>query len=181
LEDSEPKGIAMIGLLRFQIAVAFAFWFSFIPAPASAQGGGLHVRFGFDGTVDCDQPQKVKDFPIHGAGTGVMYPDRRASLDLSVRASTTNRIHFDATLGGAPTSAPGGTAQLRVASASTLRMVWDLPNSNFVVNLTATKASCSVRIDTQLKRGSRQYTLFDGGRFFFCSKPQIVQTSCQVK
>jgi hypothetical protein len=168
-------------LLRFCIATAIACLFCFIFDSAFAQSDTLHLRFGFDGTVDCDQPQKVTGFPIHGTGTGVIYTDRRASLDLSVRGSTTNRIHFDATLGGAPTPAPGGTAQLRVASANSLRMVWDLPNSDFVVNLTATKASCSVRIDTHLKRGSRQYTLFDGGKFFFCSKPRIIQTSCQGK
>jgi hypothetical protein len=126
-------------LLRFCIATAIACLFCFIFDSAFAQSDTLHLRFGFDGTVDCDQPQKVTGFPIHGTGTGVIYTDRRASLDLSVRGSTTNRIHFDATLGGAPTPAPGGTAQLRVASANSLRMVWDLPNSDFVVNLTATK------------------------------------------
>jgi hypothetical protein len=164
---------------RSSTAMAIAVLFCFVSDPVFAQSTGLHLRFSFDGAVDCDQPHKVKNFPIRGEGTGVMYADRRASLDLSVQGSTTNRIHFDATLGGAPTSVPGGSAQLRVASANTLRMVWDLPNSDFVVNLTAAKTSCSVKIDTRLKRGSRQYTLFDGGQFFFCSKPRITRTSCQ--
>ncbi|MGO4716580.1 hypothetical protein [Bradyrhizobium sp. 2TAF24] len=153
-----------------------------IASTAQAQPAGtLSVRFAFEGRVDCDQPRHVRDFPIHGEGTASLQQNRRTSLDMSIRATSTNRLHFDTNLGGAPTTAPGGTMQLRVISASRLRAIWQLPNNSFNVDLTAQGSSCAIRIDTALNRGSRQYTLFDGGQFYFCSKPRILSTRCSAQ
>jgi hypothetical protein len=141
----------------------------------------VNLQYQFAGTVDCDQPKQLRGFPISGRGSGVLFADRRASLDLTIAAASTNSIRFDATLGGQPIAAPGGTAQLRVAGGNRLRMTWSLPNNEFLIDLAAAKSTCTLKIETRLKGGARQYSLFDGGQFYFCSKPRITQTTCSLR
>ena len=148
---------------------------------AVGQSGQVNLQYEFAGAVDCDQPRRVSNFPITGRGSGVLFADRRASLDLTITGSSSNRIRFDATLGGQPIGAPGGTAQLRVASGNRLRMTWTLPNNEFIVEVAAAKSTCTLKIETRLRGGARQYSLFDGGQFYFCSKPRITQTSCNIR
>lgn len=151
--------------------------FAIVCDNATAQA--LNVRFQFSGSVDCDQPRKASNVPVSGRGTGVIYPDRRASLDLTTPNSS--RIRLEATLGGRPVPAPGGTAQLRVATSNRLRMTWSLPNNDFIVDITAAKTACTLRIETRLKPGARQYSLLSNGQFYFCGKPRIDQTSCTMR
>jgi hypothetical protein len=148
---------------------------------ATAQSGQVNLQYQFAGTIDCDQPRRISNFPISGRGSGVLFADRRASLDLTITGSSSNRIRFAPTLGGQPISAPGGTAQLRVASGNRLRMTWVLPNNEFIVDVAAAKSTCTLKIETRLRGGGRQYSLFDGGQFYFCSKPRITQTSCSIR
>jgi hypothetical protein len=171
-------------LSRFQSCAAFVLTGLAVAlsGPAAfAQADGLRISFDFTGRVDCDQPLKVNNFPFSGRGSGVLYGNRKASLDMSITGTSTNTMRFDASLGGRPTEAPGGTAQLRVAGSNRLRMIWSLPNNEFTVDITASKAGCKAAINTRLKGGSRQYSLFDGGRFLFCAKPRITQTSCNIR
>jgi hypothetical protein len=60
-------------------------------------------------------------------------------------------------------------------------MIWSLPNNEFTVDITASKTGCKAAINTRLRGGSRQYSLFDGGRFLFCGKPRITQTTCNIR
>lgn len=145
---------------------------------AYGQTGALRVRLSFAGTIDCDQPRQVRGLRISGEGTATLFPDRRASLDMSIRALNTNRLRFDATLGGQPVAAPGGTASLRVMSANQLRMSWDLPNNSLIVNLRAVPGSCTLSIEHRLRGGALKYSMFDGGAFYFCSRPNITTRTC---
>ena len=144
---------------------------------AAAQA--LNVSFQFSGAVDCDQPRKVSNVPVSGRGTGVIHPDRRATLELIT--PNASRIRLEATLGGRPVTAPGGTAELRVATSNRLRMTWSLPNNDFIIDIAAAKNACTLRIETRLKPGSRQYSLLSNGQFHFCGKPRITQTTCTLR
>lgn len=162
-------------------AFVFCAAFSVLSAGAYAQADGVNIEFTFQGQVDCDQPVKVNNFGFSGRGAGILYANQRASLDVTFSALSTNQIRFDAALGGAPTSAPGGTAQLRVLGKNKLRMIWSLPNNDQSVDITVSGRSCTASINNTLKRGSRQYSLFDGGMFIFCAKPRITQTTCNIR
>lgn len=166
---------------RLSFAFAFCFALIFFAGAARAQSDGVNIEFTFQGQVDCEQPLKVNNFPFSGRGSGTLYSNGRAALDVSFSGATTNNMRFDASLGGAPTSAPGGTAQLRVLGKNKLRMIWSLPNNDQSVDITVSGRACTASINNTLKRGSRQYSLFDGGIFIFCAKPRITQTTCSIR
>lgn len=160
---------------------AFCIALAGLPIDARAQSDGVRIQFDFQGRVDCDQPIKINNFPFSGRGSGVIFGNRKASLDVTISGATTNQMRFDANLGGAPMSAPGGTAQLRVLGSNRLRMIWSLPNNDLSVDVAVSGRTCTTTIDNRLKRGSRQFSLFDGGTFLFCSKPRIERTSCNIR
>lgn len=164
-----------------RLATALCFLLTFSGTAARAQSDGVKIEFTFQGAVDCEQPIKVNNFGFSGRGSGILYANRRAALDVTFSGVSTNTIRFDASLGGAPTSAPGGTAQLRVLGPNKLRMIWSLPNNDQSVDIAVSGRSCTASINNTLKRGSRQYSLFDGGIFIFCAKPRITQTTCNIR
>ena len=89
-------------------------------------------------------------------------------------------VDVNGVIGGMKFLNNGTVVDLTIQS-NRLRMIWSLPNNEFTVDITASKAGCKAAINTRLKGGSRQYSLFDGGRFLFCAKPRITQTSCNIR
>lgn len=170
----------MISRLSYFVC-AFCIALTSFSIGAQAQGNGVQIEFTFQGQIDCEQPLKVNNFPFSGRGSGTLYANKRAALDLSFSGSSTSNIRFDAALGGAPMSAPGGTAQLRVLGNNRLRMIWSLPNNDQSVDIAVSGSSCTASVDNRLKRGARQYSVFDGGVFYFCAKPRITQTTCNIR
>ena len=150
-------------------------------AHANAQSAGLTANVSYTGTIDCDQPKQLRNFPISGEGVARMFPDKRASLEMSSRGITTSRTKFEATLGGKPAAAPGGSASLRVMSSSQLRLVWDLPNNSVVVNVRMAQGACQLTVDYRLRSGALKYTMYNGGAFYFCDKPKITSMTCVAK
>ena len=140
------------------------------------------IRFAIDGdlAVDCDQPVQVRNTPVRLRGTGVINSDKSASADVDISSFvTSSRIHFDAHLGGASRPAPGGASQLRVIGRNRLRLIWILPNNLLTVDIVTAGQSCSATLGVQLKPGKRQYTLFDGSRYYFCARPRLLRASCR--
>ena len=80
-----------------------------IPVSAEAAGATIRGRFSYDGIANCQQPS-VRNFPIHAEGTATLSTDRKASIDMT--SSTGGRSRLNATLGGKPTEAPGGSTSL---------------------------------------------------------------------
>jgi hypothetical protein len=169
------KGIATKFVLSSLLVLAS------VPSPLLAQESVLRTSFSFDGVVDCSRPLAVKNFGLHGEGTAVLYSDRRATLDYTQRGLSSTQVRFDAKLGGAPSPAPGGTASLRVISRSQLRGVWSLPNNDLILTISVARNSCTARLDTRLKGGAREYSLYDSGMLVYCSRPRIGPVSCQAR
>jgi hypothetical protein len=165
---------SMIRTICFSAAVAAAV-FS-MPVSGEAAGKQLRVKFSFDGLATCQQPP-VSNFPIHGEGTGVLSTDRTASLDMN--SSIEGRVQYQAKLGGAPTEAPLGSASLRVVGRQTLRAVRDYPNNIVAISMTVVGNACSIKIESRLKPGKRQYTFYNGSGLSYCSKPTITRSSCE--
>lgn len=171
----------MLSFCRLLLAGALAA--VVLPPPAFAQSSSdrVRVRFSFEGQVDCERPRKVRNFRYSGAGTATLLPNRKASLDMTIAAAGTSELHFDASLGGAPVAAPGGTAQLRVAGDNRLRVTWSQPNHDLTADLVATGNSCTLTIDNRLKAGAKEYAISGGGQIVYCAKPRILRTTCSIR
>ena len=149
---------------------------------ATAQTAVAKFHIHFSGSVDCQQPIAANNVPISGDGTGAIYTDGSAYADVTETAFVfSSTIHFDGRLGARPTLAPGGSAQVRVAGRSGLKLIWNLPNNALVVNIATRGQSCSASFAANLFPGKRQYTLFDGSTVHYCSRPRVAQTSCEVQ
>jgi len=124
---------------------------------------------------DCDEEHSIK-----GEGTATLNPDGSASAELTQTAIVlSSTVHFRGRLGAQP--APGGTSQMRVSGRSGLRMIWNLPNNQLVVNVRVSGQSCSAQFQPILKPGKTQYTLFDGRTYHYCGRPRAERSSCEVR
>ncbi len=157
--------------------VVVALTVSMLAMPVSSDAAGPVVRahFSFDALANCVQPA-VQDFPVHAEGTGTLSADRRATLDME--SNIEGRTRYDATLGGKPKEAPGGSTSLRVAGRHTLRAIREYPNNSIVVYMTVIGHACAMKIENRLKRGKRQYTFYGNAGVAYCSKPRIIHTEC---
>jgi hypothetical protein len=142
----------------------------------------VHIQVNMAGTVDCDQPVAVKNVPIRADVVGVLNRDGSASADVTQTAFFLSTVvHFTGRLGAPPSSAPGGTSQVRVAGRNSLRLMWNLPNNQLVVQIVTRGQSCSAQFSSVLRPGRRQHTLFDGSRYHYCGRPRMAQVSCQAR
>lgn len=146
------------------------------PVSGEAAGSAIRGRFSYDAIANCEKPA-VRNFPIHAEGTASLSTDRKATLNMTSTASGWTRL--DATLGGKPTAAPGGSASLNVVGSHTLRAVRDYPNNVAIVTMTIRGGSCRMTIDNRLKPGKTVYTFVNSfGGVSYCSRPQVTRTEC---
>jgi hypothetical protein len=159
-------------------AIALALSFS---SEAVAQTASANLKANFNLQFDCERPFYVRNHPIRAVFTAVLNADKSASADLTISGIfLTNRVHFDARLGGASQPAPGGTSRLRVIARNRLRAIWDLPNNQFILDIVTAGRSCSTSLNIKLKPGKQEYSMFDGVRMYYCSKQEVLRTTCQA-
>jgi hypothetical protein len=142
----------------------------------------VNFSFRFSGTMSCMQPVPVSGAPISGSGTGVLNQDGSVTAEISQSLlvfSTTQR--FDSRLGAGVTSAPGGTAQVRVAGRQSLKFFWNLPNNTLIVTVAVRGQSCSATFQANLLPGKTQYTFFDGSTYHYCGRPVMTSSSCELR
>jgi hypothetical protein len=135
----------------------------------------LRARFSYDGIANCQRPN-IRNYPIHGEGTGKLSTDRNASLD--IRSNVSGWETYNVKLGAPASVAREGSASLRVLSRKSLRAVRDYPNNVVVVDLRVAGTSCTIKIENRLKPGKRQYTFTTPMGLAYCDKPRITKTSC---
>jgi hypothetical protein len=90
-------------------------------------------------------------------------------------------VRFDGRLGSSRAPAPGGTSQFRVSGRTGLRLMWNLPNNTMTVNITVSGPTCSATYDSRLNPGKRQHMLYDGNQYFYCDRPHMTMSSCEVR
>jgi hypothetical protein len=148
---------------------------------AVAQTDSVHLKANFGLLFDCERPFQVRNHPIRAEFTAVLNADKSASADLLISGVIfKNTVHFDARLGSASQPAPGGTSSLRVIARNRVRAIWDLPNNQFILDLTSAGRSCSAKLNIKLKPGMHEYSMFDGNLMYYCSKQKLQQTTCQA-
>ncbi len=75
---------------------------------------------------------------------------------------------------------PNGSASLHVAGRHTLRAIREYPNNNLIVTLTIIRNSCSIKVESRLKPGRKQYTFQTAIGLAYCSQPRLVKAECSV-
>jgi len=168
------RGIqAIAGYLALAVTLLFA-------SEASAQSAVFSFTGGFEATVDCDRPLYLHNLPITATVKGSINSDKTGNADLNLVAVLPSQVHFDGRL-GRTTPAPGGTTgRMQITGHNHLRLIWDLPNNLIVVDVAISRSSCRANLSTQLKRGQREYSLYNGHAFFYCGKPRVTSTSCSI-
>jgi len=147
---------------------------------ACAQSAVFTFTGGFTATVDCDRPLYLHNLPITATVKGQINSDKSGTADLNLVAVLPSAVHFDGRL-GRTTEAPGGTtARMQITGHNHLRLIWDLPNNLLVVDVAISRSSCRASLNAQLKRGQREYSLYNGHAFFYCGKPRVTSTSCSI-
>jgi len=147
---------------------------------AQSQNAVFSFKGGFEAIVDCERPLTLHNLPISATVTGAINSDKTGSADLNLVAVLPSRVHFDGRL-GRTTPAPGDTTgRMQIVGHNRLRLIWDLPNNLLIVDVAIGPRSCTASLNTQLKRGQREYSLYNGHAFFYCGKPRVTSTSCQI-
>lgn len=167
------KGSCRLALIAFGLTLS---------SQGMAQPSSVSFKISFGGQVDCMQPIQMNNIPIRFDGSGTLNADGTGTADLTETAfvlSTT--IHFDGRLGAKPKPGPGGSTQARVAGPHGLLLTWNLPNNQFLLRISVAGRSCSASLDSRLKPGRAQYTLFDGSIYHYCGRPHLALLSCQVQ
>ncbi|MBI3702245.1 MAG: hypothetical protein HY242_17625 [Afipia sp.] len=151
--------------------------------PAGAQSGTINLRSTMKLSFDCETPWNVKNYGVTGRFNAALNSDKTATADLKISGFFLNGdVHFDARLGRGAMPAPGGTSQLRVIGPNRLRGVWSLPNNDFILDVVATSNNtCAVNLALKLKPGKKQYSMFGGQKFYYCSAARIVSTTCAAQ
>lgn len=147
----------------------------------AAMAQALNFSFKFTGNMSCMSPFPVSG-AISGSGNGVMNQDGSVTADVTQSLlifSTT--VRFDSRLGSGLTSAPGGTAQVRVSGRQSLRFIWNLPNNVLLVTVNVRGQSCTASFQANLRPGMTQYSFFDGSIYHYCGKPVMNTSSCEIR
>jgi hypothetical protein len=165
---------------NFVRCAAAAVAVSSMPSGAAlAQSGSANLRANFDQRFDCERPFKVRNHPIRSEFKATLNADKTATATLAITGIIfTNTVRFDARLGGGAQSAPGGTSALRVLPGNRLQGVWDLPNNQLILEIASRGSSCTAKLNFRLKPGKKEYSLYDGRTMFYCTKHQLLASTC---
>jgi hypothetical protein len=125
-----------------------------MPLSSQAAEPQFRAKFSYDAIASCENPH-IRNFPVHGEGTGVLSADRNATLEMG--SNIERKVRYQATLGVAPTAAPAGSTAVRVVGR-TLRLVRDYPNNIVVLNIVVRGNSCVMTVENKLKSGKQIYT-----------------------
>lgn len=153
-----------------------------LSSQAFAQSGSINLRSTMQMRFDCESPWQVKNYGVTGRFTATLNQDRTAFADLKITGLfLSGDVHFDARLGRATSPAPGGTSQLRVLSQNKLQGIWSLPNHNMILDIASHGNSCSVNLTMRLKPGKKEYSMFGGSKFYYCSAARLISTTCDAR
>src|SRR5258708_6942479 len=149
---------------------------------AAQKAGSIHIDVNAQLRVDCNRPLHVSNFPVRVVARNTISPDKNFTANWQISSIGTESMDFAGRLGSTSTiGLPGGSsAQLRVTPGNSLQLNVTSPQSTLSARVTASGNSCNATVTTGLRRGFREYSLWSGSAYYYCGKPQIVQTKCHI-
>jgi hypothetical protein len=54
------------------------------------------------------------------------------------------------------------------------------PQSTLTARVTTSGNTCNVTLSTALRRGFKEYSLWSGSSYYYCSQPRVVQATCRI-
>jgi len=151
---------------------------------ADAQkAGSIHIDVDALLRVDCSRPTRANNFPVRVYAKNTISPDRNFTANWQITSLGTENMDFTGRLGSASSvGLPGGSsAQLRVTPGNGLLLNMTSPQSTLSARVTTSGNSCNVTLSTGLRRGFKEYTLWSGSVYYYCSQPRVAQATCRIR
>lgn len=163
------------------LAAAATLFFSLDDA-AAQKTGSIRIDVDAQLRVDCTRPLRSNNFLVRVFARNTISPDKNFTANWQITSIGTNSMDFTGRLGSASTvGLPGGSsAQLRVTPGNGLQLHMTSPQSTLSARVTTSGNSCNVTLHTGLRRGFKEYSLWSGSVYFYCSKPRVVKTTCRI-
>lgn len=162
--------------------VAVAALFCSHHAAVAQKAGSIRIDVSAQLRVDCTRPLRANNFGVRVFARNTISPDRNFTANWQITSIGTNSMDFTGRLGSASTvGLPGGSsAQLRVTPGNSLQLNMTSPQSTLSARVTTSGNSCNVTLQTGLRRGFKEYSLWSGSVYYYCSKPRVVQATCRI-
>jgi hypothetical protein len=151
--------------------------------PANAQkAGNIHINVNAELRVDCNRPLHVNNFRVRVDARNTIAADKTAFATWQITSLGTETLSFSTRLGSAQSIGlpSGSSAQLRVTPGNGLLLTLTSPQSTLSARVTASGNACNVTLGTALRAGFRDYSLWSGSSYYYCSQPRVVKATCRI-
>ena len=149
---------------------------------AAQRPGSIHINVNAELRVDCSRPLHVNNFKVRIDARNTIAPDKTAFANWQITSLGTETLSFATKLGSAQSIGlpSGSSAQLRVAPGNSLQLTLTSPQSTLNAKVTASGNACNVTLGAPLRRGFREYSLWSGSNYYYCSQPRVVKATCRI-
>lgn len=146
------------------------------------KAGSIRIDVNAQLRVDCTRPTRANNFPVRVFARNTISPDRSFTANWQISTLGTESMDFAGRRGSVSTvGLPGGSsAQLRVTPGNGLLLNMTGPQSTLSARVTASENSCQVTLSTGLRRGFKEYSLWSGAVYYYCSQPRVVKATCRI-
>lgn len=170
--------------MKFRISalVAAAALLSCCNLAAAQKAGSIHINVNAELRVDCSRPLRVNNFRVRIDARNTVSPDKTAFATWQITSLGTETLSFATKLGSAQSIGlpSGSSANLRVTPGNGLMLTLSSPQSTLNARVTASGNACNVTLGTSLRRGFKEYSLWSGSSYYYCSQPRVVNATCRI-
>ena len=151
-------------------------------AAIAQKAGSIRIDVSAQLRVDCTRPLRANNFGVRVYARNTISPDKSFTANWQISTIGTDNMDFAGRLGSASTvGLPGGSsAQLRVTPGNGLLLNMTSPQSTLSARITASGNACNVTLSTGLRRGFREYSLWNGSVYYYCGQPRVVTATCRI-
>lgn len=149
---------------------------------AAQKAGSIRIDVNAQLRVDCVRPTRANNFPVRVYARNTISTDKKFTANWQISTIGTENMDFAGRLGSASAvGLPGGSsAQLRVTPGNSLLLNMTSPQSTLSARVTTSGNACNVTLTTGLRRGFKEYSLWSGSVYYYCSQPRVVQATCRI-
>ena len=126
---------------------------------------------------------RLKSIPITANVTAALNADGSLVGEVIQTAYIiSSTVRFDGRLGSSLAPAPGGTSQFRVSGRSGLRLMWRFAEQYHDREHRRQRADVLSQLTTRGSiPASGNTCMYDGNQYFYCDRPRMTMSSCEVR